>query len=324
MLERRDFIRLLGAAGLAALGGGSSHAQSSQWGLQLYSVRRVLGVRPWETLEEIAHIGFRELEVLSGHMTALAPLFKEIGLIPVSAHFPAPLVTGNWEIREPIVSERRPGYGWNEAIEESLALGLKYMVIPYLMPKERGEPDPLEMNGLEPEERERLLDQVKKRKNLDFYRRFADQMNRAGEQCRRAGLSLCYHNHAFEFEPMEEGTTPLDVLMERLEPGLVGLELDVFWSHVAGVDPVTLLERYPQRIPLLHLKDVAEGVKQTYDEREIRPSAFKEVGGGVLDFNSILAAAVQAGVQHYFVEQDHPDDDPMTSLRKSYGYLTTL
>jgi len=150
----------------------------------------------------------------------------------------------------------------------------------------------------------------------------AEKLNKAGEKCRAAGLSLCYHNHAFEFEPMD-GTTRFQVLLDTLDKKLVGLELDVFWVSVAGRDPVEILKQTSGRVHLLHLKDKAQGTPVMYKE-SVPASTFKEVGHGTLDWPAILRAAESAGVQHYFVEQDQTPGDPVESLRQSYDYISKL
>ena len=91
------------------------------------------------------------------------------------------------------------------------------------------------------------------------------KLNQPGEICRSAGLGFCYHNHAFEFEPIS-GTTPFQVLMDNTDKKLVGLEMDVFWVSVGGHNPVELLHKLSGRVPLLHLKDKAEGTPVMYKE----------------------------------------------------------
>src|SRR5580658_797671 len=135
-------------------------------------------------------------------------------------------------------------------------------------------------------------------------------------------LGFCYHNHAFEFEPME-GTTGFQVMMDRLDKNLCGFEMDCFWVSVAGHDPVELLQRLSGRVPLLHLKDKAPGTPVMFKESVDR-GAFKEVGSGTIDWPAVLRAAASAGVQHYFVEQDQTPGDPVESLRQSFGYLSKL
>lgn len=303
---RRKFLQLAALSTTELLTIHRTFAKGSQAvrniGVQLYTLREVLPKKPAETLQALAAIGYKEVEVIRPDLSQIGPLSKRAGLKAVSLHIEAPLVTGKWDAWSNAVPSTPPpmlssGYDLSRAIDDARKHGIEYMVVAYLFPQERG--------------------------GLDFYRQFADQMNRAGEQCRKAGLKLCYHNHAFEFEQME-GTTPLDVLMERFDKRFVDLELDVFWVSIAGSDPAQLIKKYSGRVPLLHLKDKAKGAAQQTQEAKVPRTAFTEVGNGELDFPAILRAASDAGTKHYFVEQDQTPGDPLRSLEQSFSYLKKL
>jgi sugar phosphate isomerase/epimerase len=206
-------------------------------------------------------------------------------------HLFAGVVTGNMGDANP------PQKTVEEAAAYAKSEGLSYLVMPYLPQGDRGT-------------------------TLDHYKQLAARLNQAGQTAKAAGLGFAYHNHAFEFEPMGE-STPLDTLMAETDPGLVQLEMDVFWVSVAGLDPVSLLGKYSGRTPLVHLKDKAPDVAQQYKEG-LGAEAFREVGNGSLDFAAILKACEAAGVQHYFVEQDQTPGDPLASLRQSYTHLRGL
>ena len=152
------------------------------------------------------------------------------------------------------------------------------------------------------------------RGNADSYKKLADDFNEIGQRVRGFGLQFCYHNHAFEFGKVGD-TTPLQLLLAT-DPTLVGWEMDIFWVSVGGHDPVKLLNEHGDRIPLLHLKDKAKGTPVQYNEN-VPHEDFKAVGSGVIDIPAVLKAASQAGVKHYFVEQDFTPGDPIESLRKS-------
>ena len=253
-------------------------------GVQLYTVRTILPKQPLETLKELDGMGYNEVECIHDGLDKMWASLKETGLRPVSMHLESSLFGPSKaaELDVVIVDAKRRGF--------------QYLVYPYVAPPERG--------------------------GLDVMRTLAQTLNAAGTKCRDAGLRLCYHNHAFEFQPME-GTTPFEVLMQETKKDLVGLEMDVFWVSVAGHDPVEMLRRHAGRVALLHLKDKAQGTATQYNESVPR-TAFKEVGSGTLDFRAILGAASSAGVQHYFVEQDATPGDPLASLQKSYQYLHSL
>jgi sugar phosphate isomerase/epimerase len=252
-------------------------------GVQLYTLRNVLPKKPVETLRAVEQIGYREAEVIENNMDEIWPSLEQTSLKPVSLHLDSALFMRE-QAKLPAVLEHAKGRGF------------QYVVCPYVAPQDRGGPEVM--------------------------RRLGETLNKAGEMCRKSGLHLCYHNHAFDFEPTPQGTL-LDVLMRTADPKLVSLELDIMWAHVAGVDPVSVLKRYGRRVALMHLKNVAAGTEKRYNERVPR-TAFREVGNGVIDIPAVLRAATEAGVKHYFVEQDQTAGDPVESLRESFRYLEQL
>lgn len=153
-------------------------------------------------------------------------------------------------------------------------------------------------------------------------KRIADSLNAMGEKAVGQGMTLCYHNHAHDFTPMN-GTPTLDVLLKETNPQYVQLELDVFWASVAGHDPVQVLKQYAGRVPLVHLKDKSKSFTKTQFNENVPHNAFESVGSGSLDFPAILSIAAASGVRNYFVEQDQTAGSPIAALRKSYDYLKT-
>jgi sugar phosphate isomerase/epimerase len=253
-------------------------------GVQLYTVRSVIDDKPLGTLKEIEEIGYREVEVVAGNMEKIWPSLQQTKLRPVSAHLDTALFTRDAAKLPPMLDNVKQK-------------GFAYAVCPYIAPQDRG--------------------------GVEVIKKLAETLNNAGEICRKSGLQLCYHNHAFEFEPVREGGTLLDVLMKNADPKLVSLELDIMWSQVAGVDPVSVLKQYGRRVALMHLKNVSGDTGKRYNEQVPR-TAFREVGNGVIDVAAVLKAADKAGVKHFFVEQDQTPGDPVASLRQSYEYLAKL
>lgn len=263
----------------------AAHAKTlSAIGVQLYTVRGVLPDKPAETLKAVDAIGYREIEGTQGLLEKIAPAMRGTNLRPVSIHMDSRVVTqgSNDELSRALDSFKKAGFA--------------FAVMPYLPPNERG--------------------------GLDVIRKLADKLNTVGEKCRATGLRLCYHNHAFEFEPMG-GSSPFQVLMEGTDPKLMALELDLFWVSVAGHDVAATLAKYKGRVPLVHLKDKAKDTADRFNEAVPR-TAFKEVGSGTLDWPSALKAADAAGVEHYFVEQDQTPGDPVESLRQSFSFVSKL
>lgn len=165
------------------------------------------------------------------------------------------------------------------------------------------------------------------RTSLDDYRRMADEFNDIGRRSVEHGFKFLYHNHGYGLAPME-GEIPLRILLDRLDPTVVALEMDIYWTVAGGADPVEYLEDYPDLYRLVHVKDMTEHVTFEGDggDAEQWMALFPymaSVGEGVLDLGRILGSAVAVGVDHFLVERDlAPDAEAM--LRGSYAYLSGL
>lgn len=294
-LTRRDLLKIVpGGAALSLAGSAGLLAQTPYppaLGVQLYTVRTLLGPKTEDTIKAIADIGYREVETTADALPTVAPLLKKYGLTAPSGHFDYGAIAGD-----------TPTDAFARSVSLAAELGMHFYVIPYLFAPQR--------------------------KTLDDYKRIADHMNEAARKVKAAGLQLCYHHHSFEFDPLPgEGgsqTRGWDVLMSRCDKELVGLEVDVFWIATAGLDPAKTIRDLGAQVKLLHLKDRATDAPQTFNEGQVPAPAFKEVGSGTLDFPGILKAARDVHVAHCFVEQDQTPGDPTASLRKSFEYLSTV
>lgn len=147
-------------------------------------------------------------------------------------------------------------------------------------------------------------------RTLDHYQLHAETLNEAGERCRKAGLAIAYHNHSFEFE-LQSNMTGYDHLLASTDPSLVSFELDLYWAVNAGADPITLFKNHPGRFPLVHVKD------------QNASGEMVDVGKGVINFSEIFKHSDTAGIRHYFVEHDYPDDG-INSIADSYNALSNI
>lgn len=160
------------------------------------------------------------------------------------------------------------------------------------------------------------------RRSLDGWKRTGAHFNELGASCQKAGLTVGYHNHQFEFK-IFDGTLGYDELMRSTDPNLVKMEMDCFWITLAGKDPVDYFDRYPGRFALLHLKDLKKGYPPTTED-DFQGNPFTEVGRGIINWKRIFQAAPKAGVHYYFVEQDECDHPALESARISYEFLKGL
>jgi sugar phosphate isomerase/epimerase len=257
-------------------------------GLQLYTVRDAMKSDLDGTVAKVAQIGYKELE-FAGYFDHspkdISELLKKNGLTAPSCHV-------GYDVVEKKLAQQ---------IEAAHTIGHKFIVCPWIDPKQRAEPD--------------------------GYKRAAELFQKAGEETHKAGIQFAYHNHTFEFQPSEAlgGKLPYDVLLAT-DPKYVKMELDLCWISVAGKDPVEYFNKYPGRFPLVHVKDMKrlpKGAEALKAEPDTEMADMTDVGSGVIDWKHIFSHAENARIEHYFVEQDYPTD-ALASIAKSYGYLSTL
>lgn len=139
---------------------------------------------------------------------------------------------------------------------------------------------------------------------LDEAKRTAELANRIGEKAKQAGLQYAYHNHDFEFAD-QGGKIGYDILLRDTDPQLVKFEIDCGWMVVGGRNPIDYFKKYPNRFPMIHVKDFLPRDKAAEaGNAPAHPGA--ELGHGMIDYHPIFAAAEKAGLQHYFAEQEGP------------------
>ncbi|MGA0558992.1 sugar phosphate isomerase/epimerase family protein [Larkinella sp. VNQ87] len=155
---------------------------------------------------------------------------------------------------------------------------------------------------------------------LENAKKAVEDFNRAGKVLKENGLTFCYHNHGFEFQPYEDGTL-FDYMVKNTNPEYVSFEMDILWATHGGADPVKLLNKYGSRWKLMHLKDLKKGVKGdltggTPQENDVI------LGTGQIDMPMVLKTAKKVGIKHYFIE----DESNIWSQQvpKSIAYLKNL
>ncbi len=180
---------------------------------------------------------------------------------------------------------------WSRSIENAKTLGAKYMVT--TAPQEWT-------------------------KSLDGWKRAAERFNQLGEQTKKAGITVAYHNHNFEYQVFD-GVVAYDEFLRSTDPKLVAMEMDIFWTTIAGKDPLAYFYQHPGRFPLWHIKDLRAGVEPTTGRVTGQP--FLEIGQGTIDWKKMFGAARKAGLKQYYVEQDRTDRTPLESARMSADFL---
>lgn len=173
-----------------------------------------------------------------------------------------------------------------QVIEEQKILGSEYIVWPYLTGEQRNE---------------------------ETYKSLIPTFAEIGKKVREAGMTFCYHNHDFELDKLSDGRFVLQAFLEDTDPAHVQAELDVYWIKRAGEDPVEWIQRYKDRTPLIHLKDM------TTDDEQF----FAELGTGGVDIDAVIKAGQEVGAKWFVVEQDQTRRTPFESIEISINYLKT-
>ena len=151
---------------------------------------------------------------------------------------------------------------------------------------------------------------------IDDAKKAVDDFNREGKILKDNGITLCYHDHGYEFGPYGDGTL-LDYIIQNTNPRYVSFEMDIMWTFHGGGDPAKLLYKYKDRWKMLHLKDIRKGVANdltggTSTNNDVA------LGTGQLDIPGILKAAKAVGIQHYFIEDESPNHAAQIPVTVAY------
>jgi sugar phosphate isomerase/epimerase len=284
MTTRRHFIGLAAAAMAARPAAALAHIPL---GIQLYTVREDLAKDFAGTLNKIKAIGIHTVQTASlasngRNATQLRKIFGDMGLTWESSHAAGDALRISAE----------------QTVDRAMAAGLKNLVCSF---------------PLYPVDSKAVLAGP----TLDDWKRNAQACNTIGELCKKAGLTLSYHNHNVEFKKVG-GIYAYDVLLKETDPALVQMEMDIGWVAASGADPADYLTRYPTRYRSLHIKDLKPQDVPNTDLKMI--SAI--IGKGIVNWTRVLAAAKKASVRNAYLEIEEPyDPSPLEMVRASYGYL---
>ena len=182
-----------------------------------------------------------------------------------------------------------------DAIRKAKELGASYVIV-YWIPHEKGN------------------------FTLENAKKAVADFNRIGKIISENGLTFCYHDHGYEFQPHEKGTL-FDYLVQNTDPKYVSFEMDILWTQFGGGDPVALLKKYGDRFKLMHLKDLKKGVKGdltggTPAENDVA------LGKGQINIPEIIRQGKKLGIKHYFIEDESDREDEFVPV--SIAYLKSL
>ncbi|QEG23633.1 sugar phosphate isomerase/epimerase family protein [Mariniblastus fucicola] len=297
-MKRRTFIAGTAAAATLSLTLSKSlramqeKAKNSKYldtmGLQLWTVRNQLAEDQSATLKAIADAGYKQVEL--GRVVGSESIVKEareLGMKVTSSFVDWNSVLGNDGEHPELKTIVATAKEW----------GLEHLVFGYIGKGHR--------------------------ETVDLVKKTAAKANAFGEMCNDADVKLCYHNHSFEFKPIDGETTGFDILMNEFDNDKCKFELDVFWAKIGGWDPIETLKKLDGRITQVHLKDLKEGAEINFDEGTVPHDAFEECGDGSIDMAEIMKVAEEVGALQCHVEQDQ-SPNPIESMTQSFAHLKGL
>lgn len=274
--NRRQFLKAAGALTLGVWMSpliSSCSSSEKKLGLQLWTIKEDMASDPKGALKKVAEAGYKQIESFQGEKGMF------FGMQP--KEFKSYLDDLGMTI---VSSHANTNENFQQTVDDAASIGMKYLLNPY-----------------------------SKKESIEEYKQVAENFNRLGEMCQKAGMKFGYHNHDYAFYEMS-GQVPYDLLLQQTDPDKVVMEMDLYWVVKAGKDPVTYFEKYPGRFPMVHVKDMAK----TGD----KPST--EVGNGSIDFAQIFNHAKKAGIEYYFVEQEQFERPPLESIKISYQKAADL
>jgi sugar phosphate isomerase/epimerase len=280
-MDRRKFVQAMGltAAGVLTtrrmqLRAEPGGALLDRIGLELYSVRHAMQKDPEGTLAAVKNAGYTDVELLWS--------MNNFGQTPQQVH--ATLEKLGLRAPSAHISPTTLTDGWDQALDTAKLLGMQYLIVP---------------------------DFSSSAKTLDDWRMWADRFNTAGAAARKEGLWLAFHNEPYHMK-LIDGKVPYDVFVERTDPKVVRLQLDIGNLVMGGGDPMEYLHRYGNRYWSFHVKDVvADKSRDT------------ELGAGVVPLKKILDSVPHLAEKPCYVEDESPADE-LAAARQNAQYLRAL
>lgn len=321
-IERRKFVTSMGWV-LGAMGTGSvtsilggcmpktmEPTTTRPLGIQLYTVKEAATADFVGTLKALADIGYTEVELpnLFGKTPeSIRADLDAAGLTCPSVHvFLKPFYPGMPSLED-----------FEYHVSMMKTLGAKNVVVALFPIPERYLKDLF--SAVTDLEKLEQLDRITRGMTIDEWRRFARQLNEKGAALQKENLRISYHNHSFEFAPLE-GTSGsvMDFLIAETDPDLVDFELDAGWALYANVDPAAFLDRYSDRITQIHLKDVSVPMKGVS-----HGVISTNVGQGDMDWRKLIAAISRSNIEHFYVEQEAPFTvPPIEATQIAFDFLS--
>lgn len=280
--KRREFLKLGGslatAFAMAPLADKfksfDPNTKLDKFGIQLWTVKTALGKDPKGVLKQLSEDGYKQIESFEGKQGIFWGM-SNVEFKKYMDDLGMTIISSHCDINKDF--EKKAG--------EAAAIGMKYLLSPFIAVQ----------------------------KTPDDYKKIADQFNKCGDICKKAGIRFGYHNHDHDFN-LVDGVPALEIYIKNTDAALVDYEMDIYWVVTAGQDPEAWLKKHKNRFRLCHIKDKTKGTT----ERD----ASCILGEGSIDFPKIIKTAKANGVHYYIVEQEkYENTTEMDCAKADAAYL---
>ncbi len=245
-------------------------------GIQLYSVRDDMMKDPMGTLKQLSAMGYKYVEHANyinrkfyGYSAAdFKKVLDDLGLKMKSGH--TVMGKAHWDASKNDFTD-----AWKWTVEDAATVGQEYVISPWL--------------------------DESLRKTTDDIKRYMEVFNKSGQLCNKSGMKFGYHNHDFEFSSMLDGVTVFDLILTNTDPALVAQQLDIGNMYNAGAKALDILNKYPGRFALMHVKDEIKSEKANVGERYESTI----LGAGVIPVKEVIDLGRKSGgTLHFIIEQE--------------------
>ncbi|HEK20090.1 sugar phosphate isomerase/epimerase family protein [Mucilaginibacter sp.] len=284
-MNRRNFIQtggMLAALAVSPTMANITHKKPAL-GMQLYMVKEDMERDPAGTLKLLGAMGYKQIESYG----------SDKGIFWGYSHKDFKKLAGSFGL-ELISSHYNPCslQEFDRLAGQAAEIGMKYLVCPWLGPQ----------------------------KDIDAFKRFAEDFNQRGAICKKHGLRFGYHPHDYPYKAVN-GQLPIDVLLNNTDKALVDYQMDVYYAVTEGADPYAYMKKYKGRFTMVHMRDV---LKKRLPAGSKEESAC-DLGEGIINFPKFIAAGEDNGMEFFFVEQSrYHNETPLQSAQKNAAYLKSM
>ena len=310
MIDRRQMLWGSTAAMLLAACNGSDEARQAMAeevsykrkagqpmvGIQTYTIRDAMEEDTQAALQMLKDVGYDFIETNERDYTRVS--MDELKAAIDAVGLPVPATHVSFEAIE-------EGGDLQSGIDAAKRLGCEYMILSWTPERYR---------------------------STEGYKQMAARFNDVGDIALQNGLRFGYHNHHFEFWPIDGPRNGMEIYLEETDPSKVWFELDMFWTALGRHDVAEMFNRYPGRFKLCHIKDMDTTMLDNFDRDgenaldfdEIHKGLMVNVGEGDLDFETWLQMSDVSGMEYLITEHDAPPkplrDSVAMSLKTVRGY----